>query len=65
MSNIEYKKCDECGSKRQITPMVIGGGWDNEYHLTYDNYGLKIADLCCDDCLARFVTKLLQENANA
>jgi hypothetical protein len=66
MSNVEYKVCDECGDRRQITPLTVGGCWHNNYTLTHGTlWGSKTVDLCCDKCLESYVIKRLQEGRNA
>jgi hypothetical protein len=62
MSNVEYKECDECKSRRQIKPLVVGGNWGNDYTLTHGTlWGSKTVDLCCDKCLESYVIRRLQE----
>jgi hypothetical protein len=59
MGIVRTISCDQCGNTRTLEPLTIGGGWEHEFTLTYSDYGLKVANICSDMCLARFVTNLI------
>ncbi|MCP3943770.1 MAG: hypothetical protein GY710_20140 [Desulfobacteraceae bacterium] len=69
MSNIEIKRCDECGKEKRADPGVSGLLWP--YRLTKKRtIGFflgtsETVDLCSDDCLSKFVAKLLKGKEDA
>ncbi len=71
MSDIEIKRCDECGNERQVKPCVSGQLWPSQswpYKLTYVGSfpgTFETADLCSDDCLSKSVAKLLKGKEDA
>jgi hypothetical protein len=62
MGQVTYDQCDQCGKERQIDPIVIGGSWQNPYVLSFtENLGYhKEVSLCCGDCLAKYVSELIE-----
>ncbi len=62
MTNMEIKRCDECGKEKQLKPIRVGGPiWPYKLTCVGSFSGtFETADLCSDDCLSKFVAKLLK-----
>ena len=63
MAIVEYKECDVCGRRRQIKPIMVGGGWTNEYKLSHSNpVGHTTVNLCSNNCLCIYSNKIIKES---